>query len=371
MIEDRSDATSGALQARVAELEAALVAERRRADAAISTERARAAEALAAERARADEAIAERDRLRDVYRHLQLEVEMQRLLVVAKAERIDTQQLELDFAARLRELDLLAGRLPGTDDPETDDPDGQPRQDPQGQEAADRPPQALRPRSARGVHRARRSGARGHGAAHRQQDSYKLMWRRAGYIRLFIARVKYKVGDGDAADDRHHGAARRVAHALDRHAVAAHARRERLCDGLPLHRQEDRFAHLGVPIDRASMSRWLEDLGMSVGTMVVAAMRTDALAHAFCISTDATGVLVQPIAGAKSVARARAVTTAFRSPTPTTCFSSTRPRRPAPPSASCSAASPGTSRPTPRASTTCCSSRPISDRRQTTAPSMT
>ena len=31
------------------------------------------------------------------------------------------------------------------------------------------------------------------------EDSYKLMWRRAGYVRLVVARVKYKVGDGDAA----------------------------------------------------------------------------------------------------------------------------------------------------------------------------
>jgi hypothetical protein len=115
VIEDRSPSTSEALQARVAELEAALTSERSRAEAA-----------LAAERARADEAIAERDRLRDAYRHLQLEVELtRRRLVVAKAERIDTQQLELEFAAKLRELDLLAGRMPGADDPATEDPDGQ------------------------------------------------------------------------------------------------------------------------------------------------------------------------------------------------------------------------------------------------------
>ena len=43
------------------------------------------------------------------------------------------------------------------------------------------------------------------------------------------------------------------------------------------------------------MCRWLEDLGMTVGATVVAAMRDDAIAHAFCIATDAAGVLVQPI----------------------------------------------------------------------------
>jgi len=41
---------------------------------------------------------------------------MRRRLVVAKAERIDTKQLELEFAAKLRELDALAGTLPDPDD---------------------------------------------------------------------------------------------------------------------------------------------------------------------------------------------------------------------------------------------------------------
>lgn len=43
---------------------------------------------------------------------------------------------------------------------------------------------------------------------------------------------------------------------------------------------------------------------MTMGATVVAAMRDDALAHAFCIATDATGVLVQPIPGGDQVRRA-------------------------------------------------------------------
>ena len=64
------------------------------------------------ERGRADDAVAERDRLREGYRQLQLEVELaRRRLVVAKAERVDTRQLYLEFATKLRELDTLAGQL--------------------------------------------------------------------------------------------------------------------------------------------------------------------------------------------------------------------------------------------------------------------
>jgi transposase len=295
VIEDRSPATSEALQARVAELEAALTSERSRAEAAI-----------AAERARADEAIADRDRLRDAYRHLQLEVElMRRRLVVAKAERIDTQQLELEFAAKLRELDLLAGRLPGTDDAD-DDPDAKSS----GKTRTSKKRPAGRRKLSDLVlpeERIELVDPALEGTAQRigTEDSYKLMWRRAGYIRLAIARVKYKVGDGDAATiATTERPAELLARSIATPSLLAHVASDKLCDGLPLHRQEDRFARLGVRIDRGSMSRWLEDLGMSVGATVVAAMRADALAHAFCIATDATGVLVQPIAGGDKQRRA-------------------------------------------------------------------
>jgi hypothetical protein len=81
--------------------------------------------------------------------------------------------------------------------------------------------------------------------------------------------------------------------------LIAHIAVEKYCDGLPLHRQEDRFARLGVPIDRGTMSRWMEHAGATLGATVVEAMRKDALANAFCISTDATGVLVQPLRDAQ------------------------------------------------------------------------
>lgn len=111
MSDARTPATQDALLARVAELERALAAERA---------------ARSAEQSRADEAIAERDRLREAYRHLQIEVELaRRRLVVAKAERVDTAQLQLEFAAKLAALDALGGQLaPAQDDDEP--PTGKP-----------------------------------------------------------------------------------------------------------------------------------------------------------------------------------------------------------------------------------------------------
>ena len=76
--------------------------------------------------------------------------------------------------------------------------------------------------------------------------------------------------------------------------LLAHIASDKFCDGLPLHRQEDRFARLGATIHRSTMARWLEEVGAIMGATLVEAMRKEALATAFCIATDATGVLVQP-----------------------------------------------------------------------------
>jgi len=60
---------------------------------------------LAAERARVAELTAERDHLRASHERLRLELELlKRRIFVAKAERIDTAQLEMEFAAVLSEL---------------------------------------------------------------------------------------------------------------------------------------------------------------------------------------------------------------------------------------------------------------------------
>jgi transposase len=286
-------ATRDALLERVAELEQAL-----------ATERA----ARAAEQSRADDAVAERDRLREAYRHLQLEVEVaRRRLVVAKAERIDTTQLQLEFAAKLAALDTLGGQLaPAPDEAAPADRPDKPthgkKRKPGGRRdlmQIDMPEERieLADPALEGV--APRMGT---------EDSCKVMWRRGGFVRLVVARVKYRVAetatDTTPAIATAEVPAELIVRSLAAPSLLAHVVSDKLCDGLPLHRQEDRFARLGVRIDRGTMCRWLEDLGMTVGTTVVAAMRDDALTHAFCIATDATGVLVQPIPGGDQVRRA-------------------------------------------------------------------
>lgn len=363
-----------AITARLTELEATVAAQR----AALEVER----ELRAA-------AEAERDRLREAYEALKIQVELaHRRLVIAKAERVDTTQLELEFAATLAELDKLAGLVA----PETDGTGDE------GGAAGDRPKRRRRRRcdlhKVVGEERIELPNPIYEGKFERigaEEETAKLKWRRGGLVRVVIARLKYRttppaarmdgaipsaadassatgvtevavasatltapedatgstieVANTDAATSANASrvdvpptqraissaapaATPEVAmqvlsapaiadQAADANAakptivtaamppqllpgsyalpsLLAHIASDKFCDGLPLHRQEDRFARLGATIHRSTMARWLEEVGAIMGATLVEAMRKEALATAFCIATDATGVLVQP-----------------------------------------------------------------------------
>lgn len=272
-----------AAAARIAQLEAALVAR----DAA-----------LEAAHARQTALIAERDRLREAYQQLQIEVElMRRRLFVAKAERIDTAQLELEFAGKLAQLDALAGQLPPTDQPPAGGAAGaaKRRRTPTGRrdfDAMDLPEEHVE------VVDAEREGKAPRLAP---ETTREVRWRRGGFVRLIVTRWKYKTQE-DMPIVTAPMPPKMIPRSFAAPSLLAHIASEKFCYGLPLYRQEQRYAELGCPIDRGTMCRWLEDLGLTVGATVVQAMRADALANAFCIATDATGVLVQPIREAKQQA---------------------------------------------------------------------
>jgi transposase len=63
--------------------------------------------------------------------------------------------------------------------------------------------------------------------------------------------------------------------------------------GLPFYRLEQKLAYDGACIDRGTMCRYAEDAGATLGAIVLAA-RDEAFATCFCLSTDATGVSIQP-----------------------------------------------------------------------------
>ncbi len=301
--------------------------------------------ALAAERARADALEVERDRLRAAHRQLQIDIELlRRRIFVAKAERVDTAQLELEFIEKKKELDELARRLGR--EAEVD-----------GKTSAPVPPPPAAPQS-----RPKPKGRRDlksapmveerheildpelEGKAERIgfEESFQIGWRKGGPVKIVIARAKYRAtpaaegsetkgADGVDAEPKASDAAqpeasdatqpkasaatesetpaatqpegatiitaampkRAFRRCLAAPSLLAKIATDKFADGLPLFRQEERFEREGLSLDRGTMCRWLEDLGMTAGCVVLA-MRNEAIQTAFCISTDATGIAVQP-----------------------------------------------------------------------------
>jgi transposase len=74
--------------------------------------------------------------------------------------------------------------------------------------------------------------------------------------------------------------------------MIAHLLTAKYMMGIPFYRLEQKFVLEGFSLDRGTMCRYAEDAGATLGA-IVEAMRKDAFDHAFCLSTDATGVSIQ------------------------------------------------------------------------------
>ena len=240
----------------------------------------------------------ERDLLAASHLRLRQELELlKRRIFVAKAERVDTAQLEMEFAQTLAELDRLGGTpVPADSESEDDKPTNGSKTKPTGR-------RDLRKAAIEEV-RVELSDplfedlvARGDAERIGFEESCKLAWQRGGVRRLLIARVKYRAVDsrGESVIETTPIPPECFPRSLAAPSMLAHIINEKHCDGIPHNRTEDRLGRDGVPIDRGTLCRWTEDAGATAGATVVAAMRTDAMRTAFCIATDATGVAVQPI----------------------------------------------------------------------------
>jgi transposase len=281
---------SEGLLARVAALEAALATER---------------SAHAESRALVEQLTEERDHLRASHDRLRQELELlRRRIFVAKAERVDSTQLELEFAQKLSALDALSGRL-----------GEQPMSPAAGTGASvggdGKPAGKKKPKGRRDLREANIPEVRveigdpvfdklvDEGKAERIgfEESYKLAWQRGGHRRLVIARAKYRTlnAQEEATIVTAPMPDETFARSLAAPSMLAHVIAEKHLQGLPLYRLEDRYSREGTPIDRGTMCRWLEDAGATAGSTVIEAARKEAFAKAFCLATDATGVSVQPI----------------------------------------------------------------------------
>jgi transposase len=235
--------------------------------------------------------------LKASHERLRLELELlKHRLFVAKAERVDTQQLELEFAQKLRALEEVAGTLGMASGEASGEAGATKKRKPSGRrDLKSLPLEEKRVEIADPVFDA--LVAQGKAERIGFEESCKLAWQRGGMRRLVIARVKYRTvdADGEAALASAMMPPEPFFRCLAAPSLLAHLVTEKYCDGLPLFRMEQRLARDGVPVDRGTMARWMEDVGATVGATVVAAMRDEALATAFCIATDATGVAVQPV----------------------------------------------------------------------------
>ena len=239
----------------------------------------------------------ERDRLWRAYERLKEELLLvKRRLFIAKAERVDTTQLELEFEELSKRLNALASDVPNEDESED--------------EQAPKRKRKGRPKGRRNLAEAdlpevtievadelfERLVAEGKAERIGTETSYKLGYQRGGYRKIALQRIKYRAldGRGESTLETAPLPPELLRRSLAAPSTLAHLATQKFCDGLPLYRLEDICARDGLRLDRGTMSRWLEDLGASFGATVVAAMDADALANAFCIATDATGFAVQP-----------------------------------------------------------------------------
>ena len=223
---------------------------------------------------------------------------LKKRLFIAKAERVDVSQLEIEFAAKLAELDALSKRmepLPAELAPAQPPGEGRGKKKPSGrrdfseEELPEECVQVVDPAKEGVVPRAG------------LEVSYQLMWRRGGMVRVKTERVKYL----EPTTAKEEGVAIVTApmppslfpRSIATPSLVAHIAVEKHCDGMPLYRQEQAFIRDGVSLDRSTMSRWLEHAGATLGATILTAAKAHAVATAFGCATDATGVSVQPLKG--------------------------------------------------------------------------
>lgn len=258
---------------------------------------------------------------------------LKRRLHVAKAERLeDVAEAQLAFDKLLAETQALEKALDAADD--TADEDGSGEED----DAASKPEGKGRRQTGASptgrrkldetllpVVRVEVPDPELEGKVERigVDETSRVAFERGGYRRLVLARVVYKNGvQDDAAKTEQATAAElrtsasgggttapakepafRIVTApmpkeiMKRGMLApsmiAHLLMMKYVLGVPFYRYEKQCAREGFSLDRGTMCRYAEHVGATLGCIVEAA-RKEAIATAFCLSTDATGVAIQP-----------------------------------------------------------------------------
>lgn len=267
---------------------------------------------LAAQRAELARVVEERDKLRRAYERLKEQLELlRRRIFQAKAERIDVSQLELEFAATKAKLDEMARQL---GDPAGDNANDHASGDAStGTSGGGEPTNTMPPRKKGGRRNLRAEEMPEErividdpaleGTAERIgfEESCRYGYRRGGPVRYVVARVKYKVPqpepDSDGKPRFEIVTAKKPRELFERGLLApsliAHLLVAKYRFGLPFHRLALMLRSQGVRLDDSLMCRYAEDAGNTLACIVDACAK-EAKETAFCLSTDATGVCIQP-----------------------------------------------------------------------------
>jgi transposase len=265
--------------------------------------------ALASTQTTLAEVISERDKLRRAYEQLKEQLELlRRRIFVAKAERVDVTQLQMEFAQTKAKLDALAKQIedvpaaPLADDatsaPATPPPSAKPRRKPTGRRnlaAEDLPQERVELLDPALEGKVERIGF---------EESFKVKHRRGGQVRVVVARAKYKTEPAATDGRREEKSMSQIVtvpmpkelfpRGLLAPSMIAHLMIQKYRWGLPFHRQARMMAAEGFAVDDGTMCRYAEELGATLGC-IVDAMAKEARETAFCLSTDATGVCIQPV----------------------------------------------------------------------------
>jgi len=244
------------------------------------------------------------EKLRASQAELRVELELlKRRIFLAKAERVDTRQLELEFAAKLAHLNTLTDPTPATpsvfDEPTI------------GQQGPGARKGRKKPKGRRDLREVNLPEVRveitdpvfeklvqeGRAVQLGAVLSYKLAWQRGGHRKLVIARTTYRMHETDGTSTIVTAALpeESLSKSIAAPSLLAHLLKSKFEMGLPFARIERDWRHSGMSVDRGSMSRWNEEIGGLFGVTIVAAALREAMATAFCLSTDATRVAIQPI----------------------------------------------------------------------------
>jgi transposase len=241
---------------------------------------------------------AERDKLRRAYDQIKEQLELlRRRIFMAKAERVDVTQLEIEFSNKMEEMVRLASKLQldpppdgtagtsGSNDapPGRDKPKGKGRRNLAAMPMAEERVEILDPVLEGTVERIG------------FEESSAMAYRRGGPVRVVTARAKYKETkeDGTTTIVTVPKPKELFRRGLLAPSLVAHILIAKYRFGLPFVRLSKMLAAEGLVLDDGTMCRYAEDAGATLGVIVDAAA-AEAKRQAFCLATDATGVAIRP-----------------------------------------------------------------------------